>query len=173
MRWLNLLIVAVIVAVAGPALAATQPAAEEAYARGDYATAFKIWLPLAEQGSAYAAQNIARMYERGEWVAQDPAMAAEWYRKAAAFQAYDASLAPPGQVANAPDPSQAVAASGQSVASPVIIQQIVTRPVTRPVVYTVPVYYPPRPVYYSPRPVYVPPRPAPPSHHTHHHSGRH
>src|SRR4249919_3132267 len=36
--------------------------AEAAYARGDYATAFKIWLPLAEQGSAQAQLNVARMY---------------------------------------------------------------------------------------------------------------
>jgi TPR repeat protein len=48
---------------------------EEAYARGDHATAFK--LPLAEQGSLLAQRNIARMYERGEWVAKDPALTDE------------------------------------------------------------------------------------------------
>ena len=169
MRWMNLLAVG-LVAIAGHALAATQPEADAAYARGDYAAAFKIWLPLAEQGSAYAAQRIAGMYERGEWVAEDKAMANEWYRKAAAFQAYDASMAPP-------DPAQAIASaqpvgtqimSQPVVTQPVVITQTVTRPVvTRQVFYTVPVYYPPRPVYV--------PRPAPPSpsHHTHHHSRRH
>ena len=45
---------------------------------GDYKTAFTLWLPLAEQGSALAQTNIAGMYERGDWVAKDPAMAAEW-----------------------------------------------------------------------------------------------
>jgi len=67
---------------ATPAFAVPQPEAEQAYQRGDYATAFKLWLPLAEAGSARAQENIARMYERGEWVAQDPAMAGEWYTRA-------------------------------------------------------------------------------------------
>jgi len=171
MRWLNLLVVGVVAAVACPALGAIQPEAEEAYARGDYATAFKIWLPLAEQGSPYAAQNIARMYERGEWVAEDKAMADEWYRRAAALQAYDASMASTGQTANAPYQVQATA-SGQPVGTGVVTQpvvtQIVARPVvTRRVVYAVPVYYPPRPVYV---PTPSPPRPSPPHHH---HSRRH
>ena len=83
MRWLTLFIFSVGFALTGPAFAVPQPDAEAAYARGDYATAFKLWLPLAEQGSARAQFNIARMYERGEWVAQDQAVAAEWYRRAA------------------------------------------------------------------------------------------
>ena len=77
------LLVAMLAVSATLARAVPQPDAEQAYARGDYATAFKLWLPLAEQGSARAQTNVARMYERGEWVAQDPAMAAEWYRRAA------------------------------------------------------------------------------------------
>ena len=83
MRWLTLFIVAVSVVVPDPAFALPQPDAESAYARGDYATAFKVWLPLAEQGSPRAQLAVARMYERGEWVAKDPAMASEWYRRAA------------------------------------------------------------------------------------------
>ena len=84
MRWLNLLLVAFAISVAGQAWAMPQPDAEEAYARGDYATAFRLWLPLAEQGSPRAQINIARLYERGEGVAQDKAAATEWYRKAEA-----------------------------------------------------------------------------------------
>ena len=62
-----------------------QPDAEAAYARGDYATAFKIWLPLAEQGSARrSSQCRPHGYERGEWVAQDKRAAMEWCNKAAA-----------------------------------------------------------------------------------------
>jgi hypothetical protein len=95
MRWLTLFIVLVAVAVTGPALAVPQPDAEAAYARGDYATAFKLWLPLAEQGSARAQLNVARMYERGEWVAQDQAMADEWYRRAAEQGARDAAMPAP------------------------------------------------------------------------------
>ncbi len=98
---LTLLIATIIIGIAAPALAVPQPDAEDAYARGDYATAFKLWLPLAEQGSARAQANIARMYERGEWVAQDPAMANEWYRRAAEQSAQDAAMtgAPAQQVA--------------------------------------------------------------------------
>ena len=70
MRRLALFLVLSVVAAA-PALAVPQPEAELAYARGDYATAFRLWLPLAEAGSAWAQENVARMYERGEWVAQD------------------------------------------------------------------------------------------------------
>ena len=92
MRWLSLLIASIGIALSGPALALPQPDAEAAYARGDYATAFKIWLPLAEQGSAQAQLNVARMYERGEWVAQDKQAAAEWYGKAAEQGARDDAM---------------------------------------------------------------------------------
>jgi hypothetical protein len=92
MRWLSLLIVSLGLALSGAAFALPQPDAEAAYARGDYATAFKIWLPLAEQGSPEAQRHVASMYERGEWVAQDPQAAAEWYSRAADQSARDAAL---------------------------------------------------------------------------------
>jgi hypothetical protein len=94
MRWLSLLIASLGLVLSGPAFALPQPDAEAAYARGDYATAFKIWLPLAEQGSPEAQRNVARMYERGEWVAQDKQAAAEWYSKAAEQSALDAAATP-------------------------------------------------------------------------------
>lgn len=93
MRWLNLLLVSLGLAASGQAFALPQPDAETAYARGDYATAFRLWLPSAEQGSPRAQLNIARMYERGEGVAQDKAAAMEWYRKAAALGASTAPVA--------------------------------------------------------------------------------
>jgi Sel1 repeat-containing protein len=93
MRWLSLLIASIAIALPGAAFALPQPDAEAAYARGDYATAFKIWLPLAEQGSAQAQLNVARMYERGEWVAQDKQAAMEWYRRAADQGARDGTMA--------------------------------------------------------------------------------
>ena len=92
MRWLSLLIVSIGIVLSGTAFALPQPDAEAAYARGDYATAFKIWLPLAEQGSAQAQLNVARMYERGEWVAQDKRAAMEWYNRAAAQNARDGTM---------------------------------------------------------------------------------
>ena len=54
-----------------------------AYARGDYATAFKEWLPLAEQGEALAQLVLGGLYEYGRGVPQDYAQAAAWYRQAA------------------------------------------------------------------------------------------
>jgi TPR repeat protein len=95
MRWLSLLLISFGMAASGGAFALPQPDAEAAYARGDYATAYSLWLPLAEQGSPRAQLNIARLYERGEGVAQNKAAAAEWYRKAAA-QGVTALAAEPG-----------------------------------------------------------------------------
>jgi plasmid stabilization system protein ParE len=101
MRWLSLLIVSIGIVLSGTAFALPQPDAEAAYARGDYATAFKIWLPLAEQGSVQAQLNVARMYERGEWVAQDKQAAMEWYNKAAAQNARDGTMPTMPNVASA------------------------------------------------------------------------
>ena len=37
-----------------------------AYDRGDFATAFSQWMPLAEQGDADAQYNLGVMYDNGE-----------------------------------------------------------------------------------------------------------
>ena len=55
----------------------------EATKRGDYQTAFKFWLPLAEQGDADAQFNLGNMYTNGHGVKQDDFEAVKWYRKAA------------------------------------------------------------------------------------------
>ncbi len=55
----------------------------EAMERGDYATAFKISLPLAEQGDADAQNKLGFMYDDGLGVPQDYAEAMKWYRNAA------------------------------------------------------------------------------------------
>ena len=39
--------------------------------RGDYATAYREWLPLAEQGLANAQYNLGVKYGNGEGVPQD------------------------------------------------------------------------------------------------------
>ena len=36
-----------------------------AYEQSDYQTAFKLWLPLAEQGDANAQYNLGIMYDNG------------------------------------------------------------------------------------------------------------
>ena len=55
----------------------------EATKRGDYQTAFKLWLPLAEQGDASAQFNLGMMYDNGQGVKQDDVEAVKWYRQAA------------------------------------------------------------------------------------------
>ncbi len=51
--------------------------------RGDYATAFQLWRPLAEQGHAITQANVGVMYYEGRGVTQDYAEAVKWYRRAA------------------------------------------------------------------------------------------
>src|SRR5260370_24145844 len=55
-----------------------------AYNRGDYATARRLWLPLAEGGNADAQTMLGIIYEGGHGVSQDYAAAVTWYRRAAA-----------------------------------------------------------------------------------------
>ena len=54
-----------------------------AYDRADYATAYRMWRPLADQGHASAQYNLGVSYDNGQGVAQDYAAAVSWYRKAA------------------------------------------------------------------------------------------
>jgi hypothetical protein len=141
MRWLSLLIVSIGIVLPGAAFALPQPDAEAAYARGDYATAFKIWLPLAEQGSVQAQLNVARMYERGEWVAQDKRAAMEWYNKAAEQNARDAAMPAAPRVASAvpvttpsampPSPATYPWPTSHPTPSPVVVP--IARPVFVPV----------------------------------------
>ena len=56
---------------------------EDAYLRGDYATALKELEPIAKQGHAGAQFRLGRMYSNGEGVVQDNIEAVKWYRKAA------------------------------------------------------------------------------------------
>jgi len=39
--------------------------------KGDYATALRLWEPLAEQGNAAARSELSVMYAQGKGVAQD------------------------------------------------------------------------------------------------------
>ena len=58
-------------------------AGEDAYNRGDYETAFKKFLPLAEQGDARAQVYLGLMYANGEGVPQNDTEAVKWLRLAA------------------------------------------------------------------------------------------
>lgn len=58
-------------------------AADDAYARGDFIAARKLWEPLAERGAVDAQLGLANLFERGLGVRKDPGAAVKWYRKAA------------------------------------------------------------------------------------------
>jgi len=54
-----------------------------AFDRANYATALKVWLPLAEQGDQSAQTYVGEIFEKGLGVQPDYATAATWYRRAA------------------------------------------------------------------------------------------
>jgi len=56
---------------------------EEAYARGDYATALREWGSLAQHDDAAGQYNLGRMYDSGRGVTQDYRKAVKWYLKSA------------------------------------------------------------------------------------------
>jgi TPR repeat protein len=53
------------------------------FARGDAATAFRLWLPLAERGNAVAQFGVGVLYGRGDGVPQNYPEALRWLRSAA------------------------------------------------------------------------------------------
>ena len=55
----------------------------EAYDRGDFLTAYNEWLPLARGGDLAAQRNIGHLYRQGQGVPRDPAVAVNWYARAA------------------------------------------------------------------------------------------
>ena len=56
----------------------------EAYNRGDYMPAIRLFRPLAEQGNARAQHLIGVMYHKGEGVARNSVRAFAWFSLAAA-----------------------------------------------------------------------------------------
>src|SRR5262252_1561053 len=55
----------------------------QAYKNGDYATAAREWLPLAQQGDARAQFLLGALCAQGHGVPQDYGAAAQWFRRAA------------------------------------------------------------------------------------------
>ena len=54
--------------------------ADAAYAKGDYQTAYEIWLTLADKGS-HAQYSLGRLYANGQGVAQSDSTARDWWQK--------------------------------------------------------------------------------------------
>ncbi len=81
---LALAALAAAVITALPALAATTPvaAADEAYSKGDYAKASKLWREACEAGNATGCYELAIVYREGEGVAPDPKRETELLERA-------------------------------------------------------------------------------------------
>ncbi len=69
--------------IGGTLAAADGAAGYAAFERGDYATAYAEFLPLAESGQASAQAALGQMYLDGLGVPQDMAVAAQWLERAA------------------------------------------------------------------------------------------
>ncbi len=71
------------VALSSAVFADTQ-AGVEAWSRGDYAGAVKLWSVEAQKGNADAQYNLAHAYNYGQGAPLDLAQALDWYRRASA-----------------------------------------------------------------------------------------
>ena len=72
------------VCAAGPAAAGPLEDAIAASDTGDYATAIRLWRPLADQGNARAQYALGNIYRLGRGVPQDLLQAYVWYSLSAA-----------------------------------------------------------------------------------------
>ncbi|MDA9499824.1 hypothetical protein XI05_20610 [Bradyrhizobium sp. CCBAU 11357] len=70
-------------AFAIPAQAQSVRQGVSAFHRQDYATASRIFIPLAERGDAAAQSYLGMLFETGRGVPQNYTEAAMWYRRAA------------------------------------------------------------------------------------------
>lgn len=80
-----------IVCLAAPSMADLK-AGENAYHRGDYATALHEWQPLAKQGHAAAQYHLGLLYSNGQGLPKDDAQARQWFEKAASQGHVDAQV---------------------------------------------------------------------------------
>lgn len=80
-RWL--LAVGVAALACGPALSGPFEEGLDAYNRGDFGAARRLWQPLAEGGHVDAQFHLGYLFANGQGVAQDHAEAARWTRMAA------------------------------------------------------------------------------------------
>lgn len=86
MPWLRkqmLLMGACLLALAGQANADSLSDAKRALDAGDFATAAKLYMPLAQQGNADAQFHLGELYDEGEGVPENDVEALQWYRMAA------------------------------------------------------------------------------------------
>jgi TPR repeat protein len=75
--------------VAGAAVAGPLEDADAADEQGDYATALRLWRPLAAQGNAVAQASLGFMYREGHGVVQNYVQAHMWFNLAGAYAGSD------------------------------------------------------------------------------------
>jgi clan AA aspartic protease (TIGR02281 family) len=73
----------ILVAFSGAAVAGPLEDGLTAYKRGEYATAYRLWRPLADQGHAGAQNNVGLAFRDGKGVPQNYVEALKWFRLAA------------------------------------------------------------------------------------------
>ena len=82
----------------------------DAAKRGDYATALRLWRPLAEEGDAFAQYNLGLIYAAGLGVPRDDVRAHMWFSLAAPHfssgAGHDAVVNNRGVVAKRMSPAQ-------------------------------------------------------------------
>jgi uncharacterized protein len=81
------MLTALLVAIPGAAVAGPFEEGVEAWFHNDYATALRLWRPLADQGDANAQMKLGLMYELGQGVPKNNAEALKWWRLAAGHDA--------------------------------------------------------------------------------------
>ena len=79
----TILTAALLVSLAAPAWAQDFDRGDDAFERGDYATALREWEPLALSGDARAQFAIGYLYGSGKGVTQNYKQSTRWYREAA------------------------------------------------------------------------------------------
>jgi hypothetical protein len=82
-RRLSILFVLLHLSVSGCAKTGSFEDGQAAENKGDYATALRLWRPLAEQGHATAQNSLGVLYAGGQGVPKDAAAAVKWFRLAA------------------------------------------------------------------------------------------
>lgn len=83
MKWILSFVVISVMLAGAPAMAQDYNKGVAAFQAGDFATALKNWMPLAEKNDAEAQRNLGVMYQQGAGVPQSDSEAVKWYRRAA------------------------------------------------------------------------------------------
>ena len=91
-NWLLALVIILALGISN-VVSANFQSAYDAYRNGEYEQALTEWQALAKLGDPKSQYYLGRLYDRGEGVIRDPALAAIWYLRAAKQDFTDAQFA--------------------------------------------------------------------------------